>query len=460
MNVDMQGICCIVTSALSPLHCHLCLHYRLAPSSNSVTSALSPTSIPLSRSVISQCHLCTVTSALLPLHCHLHLHHRLALSSRTVTSALSTTSIPLSRTVIFALSPLYCHLPLYHYLAPSPLHCHLPLHHHLHHYLLPSPLHPHLGSLTSAIRQRSYTMPRVSYKKRLLEWYFKTLEVMNDEAVYEDSIEMLIDIVEEEEELALLSLLGDEDDEEMQDCLDDTEMQDCLDDEEMQLDYYLDSESSSTTSTVSSLSTSSASSSSLNDLNDDLEDIIFEGIAFLQAHRYLIDRNRGIPKDMRFYHEVLPALPEDRFLQYFRMGRDAFIHIYEKIANNDIFTNNSRNPQVPISLQLAVTLRRLACESSTSSSCINIGQSFGISEGAVTLYTQRVVKAITDLWATEIKWPNIQERAAMKARLMEDPNEHGWKLWRDCIGIVDGTLIPFKGRTQSLPILILLTYYN
>ena len=48
----------------------------------------------------------------------------------------------------------------------------------------------------------------------------------------------------------------------------------------------------------------------LNDLEDEIEDIAPEGIEFLQAHRYLIQRNRGIPKDQEVLL-ALPALPED-----------------------------------------------------------------------------------------------------------------------------------------------------
>ena len=31
----------------------------------------------------------------------------------------------------------------------------------------------------------------------------------------------------------------------------------------------------------------------------------------------------------------------------------------------------------------------------------------------------------------------------MKVRILQDEEEHGWGLWEDCIGIIDGTFIPF-----------------
>ena len=51
------------------------------------------------------------------------------------------------------------------------------------------------------------TMPRISYKKQLLQWYFRTLESLFDDVVCEENLEM-IDFVEEEEEIKIQVLLG------------------------------------------------------------------------------------------------------------------------------------------------------------------------------------------------------------------------------------------------------------
>ena len=50
------------------------------------------------------------------------------------------------------------------------------------------------------------TMPRISYKKQLLQWYFRTLESLFDDVVCEENLEM-IDFVEEEE-IKIQVLLG------------------------------------------------------------------------------------------------------------------------------------------------------------------------------------------------------------------------------------------------------------
>ena len=50
-------------------------------------------------------------------------------------------------------------------------------------------------------------MPRISYKKLSLQWYFWTLESLFDDVVCEENLEM-IDFVEEEEEIKIQVLLG------------------------------------------------------------------------------------------------------------------------------------------------------------------------------------------------------------------------------------------------------------
>lgn len=76
---------------------------------------------------------------------------------------------------------------------------------------------------------------------------------------------------------------------------------------------------------------------------------------------------------------------------------------------------------------------------------MNVGQVFGIADGTVTLYTRRVLLALMELWEEVVKWPSIEQRAAMKVRMLEDPGS-GWSLFRNCVGLVDGTLVPIKCR--------------
>ena len=106
-------------------------------------------------------------------------------------------------------------------------------------------------------------------------------------------------------------------------------------------------------------------------------------VNYLQSNRYLKSRRNSIAKSLVFYDDVLPALPEDRFQQFFRMSRESFLYVLSKIEGNAVFGNNSNFQQAPPAKQLAVTLRWLCSESLVAASCINIAQTFGIGEGTV-----------------------------------------------------------------------------
>jgi len=72
-----------------------------------------------------------------------------------------------------------------------------------------------------------------------------------------------------------------------------------------------------------------------------------------------------------------------------------------------------------------------------------VGQIFGVGDGTVSLYTRRVCTALMHHWKDVVSWPTEEERNKMKLRLRARPS---WAIWEDCIGILDGTLIPFTGK--------------
>ena len=82
---------------------------------------------------------------------------------------------------------------------------------------------------------------------------------------------------------------------------------------------------------------------------------------------------------------------------------------------------------------------KLGCEGN-GASIGRIARSAGISRGAVTLYTQRVVRAVLDLKREFLRWPDAQERARTTARFQREyhlPN---------AIGVIDGTHIHFSQK--------------
>lgn len=109
-----------------------------------------------------------------------------------------------------------------------------------------------------------------------------------------------------------------------------------------------------------------------------------------------------------------------------------------------MFKSRGNFKKLEPSFQLAVALHRFGSETSSGNTCINTGQIFGIGEGTVILYTQRIIMALMSLWNDAVRWPLPEERTLMQARLRRDPGEHGWGIFQKCIGVLDGTLLPFK----------------
>ena len=99
------------------------------------------------------------------------------------------------------------------------------------------------------------------------------LELFFDDLVFEENLEMMIDLVEEEEEREIQVLLGD--------YLDNSDS-----------DIEMNSSATSSTTTISSFSSLSTCSLShdLDDLEDEIEDIVLEGIDFLQVRAFTFQK--------------------------------------------------------------------------------------------------------------------------------------------------------------------------
>lgn len=95
----------------------------------------------------------------------------------------------------------------------------------------------------------------------------------------------------------------------------------------------------------------------------------------------------------------------------------------DQIQGHLIFKSNGNHKQVEPSFQLAVGLHRFGSETASANSCINTGQIFGIGEGTVILYTQRVIIAFMDLWKEVVTWSLMDERRdMMRVKLRQGPD--------------------------------------
>lgn len=151
-----------------------------------------------------------------------------------------------------------------------------------------------------------------------------------------------------------------------------------------------------------------------------------------------INQPNPIPKSTEF-QELMWMLPDQEFKQEVRMSKESFYHVHCLIEKNPIFSNNSRNAQACVSIQMAVCFHRYGCYGN-GASVGRIARSKGISNGAVTLYCQRIAKAILSVTSIYVKWPNHAERLAIAHDLKERYGVPG------CVGFVDGTDVVLSQR--------------
>ena len=161
-------------------------------------------------------------------------------------------------------------------------------------------------------------------------------------------------------------------------------------------------------------------------------------LLLVSSQRYLSPRN-SVPKSKEFLQVVLPVLDESRWRQEIRMSKEAFKTLAQHLSQHKVFFNKAFLSQRPVELQLMVALYRLGGDGG-SSSVGKISRRFGVSEGAVELYTRRSLAAILSLEQQLVKWPSEQEKMKTKKRIFDKSG------FPNCVGFVDGTLIVLDKR--------------
>ncbi|KAI9916272.1 hypothetical protein PsorP6_016763 [Peronosclerospora sorghi] len=121
------------------------------------------------------------------------------------------------------------------------------------------------------------------------------------------------------------------------------------------------------------------------------------------------------------------------------MNRETFVSLTRLIEHHPVFhtANESGAQQRPCGQQLTLTLERLGV-----TGLGHLWDIFGVGNGTVPLYTNRVVEAIYDHVSEFIRWPGVQEREMISLRMAE----HGFP---GCIGFVDGTDVIFAHRPKK-----------
>jgi len=114
------------------------------------------------------------------------------------------------------------------------------------------------------------------------------------------------------------------------------------------------------------------------------------------------------------------------------MSGASFGQLANVIQEYQIFHNDSHNPQISPSIQLATTLYILG---SYSSSTVRAAAQLGIGEGTAYLYLQHCMIALIHLSTRYIQWP-VPGNEDFKRRRTEIEEESGFP---GCVGFLDGT---------------------
>lgn len=164
-----------------------------------------------------------------------------------------------------------------------------------------------------------------------------------------------------------------------------------------------------------------------------------------EVYMYLVACRRPwqsepVPKS-RALVSLLARVDDTRFRQDVRMTRRAFEHVLRCIAGCPVFANRSNNQQASVETQLHLTLYRFGCNGN-GVSIGKVARRFGVSEGTVVKYTDRVVAALA-VSSQHIFWyRNDSERRRVKQRIEEKSG------FPHCLGAVDGTDIVLARRPE------------
>ncbi|KAL3691343.1 hypothetical protein R1sor_004994 [Riccia sorocarpa] len=122
------------------------------------------------------------------------------------------------------------------------------------------------------------------------------------------------------------------------------------------------------------------------------------------------------------------------------MEKRTFRILLSRLQSHPIFHNESNHSQTPVEIQLAVGLDRMGHEG--NGACIARSMElWGVSHGTLVNFTKRVMTAIEDLLAGELKWPSPRERQVISEAFAE-------KGFPGCIGLIDGTLVELIQRPR------------
>ncbi|MBW0584197.1 hypothetical protein O181_123912 [Austropuccinia psidii MF-1] len=127
--------------------------------------------------------------------------------------------------------------------------------------------------------------------------------------------------------------------------------------------------------------------------SDIQEDIIL--LDMITSKRY-INPCRRYPSHYMYTMNDLQTLSSEKVLKLCRTTHESFEKLVSQIQDDKTFQNSSQNKQHNPAIKLAVALSSLG-SNGNGATLGNIGILFGISHGAIVLYTQRVIHILMKL---------------------------------------------------------------
>ena len=161
---------------------------------------------------------------------------------------------------------------------------------------------------------------------------------------------------------------------------------------------------------------------------------------YLQRGKY---RKRHPKFDLYLRTDHDNRLTDREFKFHFRVTRDCFWQLVSLLEEHPSFKRKGSDtrgkPQKPAAHQLLILLKYFGSDGNAGSS-VSLGTFFGIGSGTVDDCKERALEGLLSLEDRTYIWPNGDERRAIANRIKEN------HLFPNCVGIIDGTLLPLATR--------------
>jgi hypothetical protein len=187
--------------------------------------------------------------------------------------------------------------------------------------------------------------------------------------------------------------------------------------------------------------------------DDSLEDAMDIGIVrseiSISSRRYISRKpyRKSNRKEATFNEDLETNwLTDTEFKQKYRMSRENFQNVTQKIKNHPVFKITKGRNQMSVEHQLMVFLKYVGTEGDGAS---HNGQrnTFCVGYGTGAKYRKRVTKAIRSLRDEYYTWPDEEERRQIATA------HESIQPFPCCVGVADGTLLPlaFSPWTSDAP---------